>query len=206
MSELLRAALKAALSGGLTGGAVGGGTRFLLGHEAGGIARAATKAEIAKAALKAGAVGASIGAGSQAVGNSILGTPDENDQGTPYTKRGALGGGLVGGLTGGVLGGMMAGGKLGGISKPLGRIGERVAESVPDNIALQYLRKLGANPTREGMIAGAGLGAAVVGLPSAYEGADEGAMMDEVRAQMQEKEREQMKQKLMERELALSGY
>ena len=194
MEAALAAALKAALSGGSFGGAIGGGAKFLLGHDVGGVARAATGEEIAKAAAKAAAFGGSVAGGSQLAGSALMGSPDDDEGGSPYAERGALGGGLLGGIGGGVLGGMLAAGKLGGPA--MGELESKIAASVPDNVLLQYLKKLSAAPTPEKTFTGAALGAAALGGPLAFLGADEGVPLDSMRAELLDHQKKKMRERL----------
>lgn len=85
---------KAALSGAASGGLLGLGGGLLSG---GGIKSALRAAALG--ALGGGAVsGAGVGAGS-----ALMGEPEEGEI-SPYTRRGALGGGTVGAGLGGLLG------------------------------------------------------------------------------------------------------
>ena len=184
---------------------LGGGGKFLLGEKAaGGMARAASIEEIAKAALKAGTIGGSIAGGSQLAGSSLMGAPEDDEQGSPYSTRGAVGGGLLGGLGGGVLGGMLAAGKM-GEGGALGALGSKIGAEIPDNIALQYMRKLGSAPTREGIFAGSALGATALGVPAAFLGGDEGLSLDAMRNEMQERDRKKMQERLAQSQM-MAGY
>ena len=202
MNSALLAALKAALSGGVTGGAIGGAGKFLLGSEKAGAKMASTMPEIGSAALKGAGLGSAIAGGSQLAGSAIMGAPEEGEEGSPYAKRGALGGGVLGGATGGVLGAMLAHGKLplagGGM---LAKAASRIGQEIPDNIAIQYLKRLGQAPTTEKTIVGGMLGAGLLGAPSAFEGADEGQSLDTIQNEIRAQQRRKMAQRMAEQQM-----
>lgn len=186
MLGALEAALRTALSGGVTGAAIGGGARFLSGGN---------KKQILKSALVSSGLGAGLAGGSQLVGSSLLGDPEEEEGGSPYTVRGALGGAVGGGSLGALLGLLAASGKLPKMSiyapQKLRSIVGSIKEELPlRNFLTKEIEKISKNPTAKGIrkagIYGAGMGA----IPGAFLGADEGQTVDTI---LREYEMQKMK-------------
>jgi len=180
-SSILNLMGSAAIGGGL----VGAGAKLLspsLRHAPGtlGKLKALAKAGLLGSATTAGLVG--LGG---AVGQEILGQPTEQEQeeGSPWTRRAGLGGAIGGGIVGATLGGLHGAGslrKLAGLipEKILAR-GNRALSDIPtDNVLFDYLKKLGKRPNVTSAIAGATVGGVGLGGLAGYLGADEGMQAD----------------------------
>jgi hypothetical protein len=183
----LRAALKIALSGALTGGVIGAGGKFLTGARGLG------------AIGKAGAVGAGLGGAvsglSNLLGASVMDEPEPGEV-NGYAKRGLVGGGLLGAGIGGVLGGLGASGKLkisANAPQILRKIASMAAEELPlKNLIAEKIAQLGEAPTGAGIRKGALMGAATLGLPSAYMGMDESLGYDALQREIEDEQRKKM--------------
>lgn len=183
----IKRALKVALAAAVTGGTIGAGAKLLGG---------ATKlSEILKAGGAGAGIGALVGGGSNMLGNEVMGDPEYGDS-NPNAKRGAVGGGLAGGIVGGVLGGLGAAGRFPkGISSLVSKMGE---EAPAENMITRYINSLSHTPTPGNIAKGAGVGAAALGLPSAYYGADEGMGYDVVQREMDDEKKRRIAHKLAE--------
>jgi hypothetical protein len=176
--EDYKRALKVALTGALTGGAVGGGARAL--------SSPGTLRELLKAVGTGAAIGGTVAGGSSAIGSKIMGSPTP-DESNPAASRGAVGGGVTGALLGGSLGALAVAGHL---PAKLGSLAEKL--DIPaENMITEYIKKLAQHPVSGKTIAkGAGIGAAALGLPLAYQGFDEGVGYDALQHEIDRKQRE----------------
>ena len=172
-------ALKVALTGALTGGAFGAGARALGGT--------GELADLIKAAGIGAATGGGIAGGPSLIGSKILGSPQPEEQ-NPAAARGMVGGGVTGALLGGGLGALAVSGHL---PAKLGMLAEKL--DIPaENMITQYFKKLAAKPvTGRSILKGAGIGAAALGLPLAYQGFDEGVGYDALQHEIDRKQQEQ---------------
>jgi hypothetical protein len=181
MDDSTKAAMRNALMGALTGGAIGGGGKFLSG--------ANKMRDIMRAAAAGGALGGTAAGATNVAGNAMMGAPDPEDP-SAFKTRGLAGGALLGALAGGGMGAAGAAGKL-----PLRAIMAKMG--IPENMITREIAKMAGNPSLSGIMKGAGLGAATVGIPLAYEGFDEGMGMDEVQEQINKEQRRKQIEKMM---------
>ena len=177
--EALKRALKVASTGALTGAAVGSGARAL--------SSTGSVKDLIKAAITGGVTGGGLAGISSYVGSKIKGEPKEEER-NPAASRGALGGGVTGALLGGGLGALAVAGHM-----PAGAASLAEKLDIPaENMITQYIKKLAAKPVTGRSIAkGAGIGAAALGLPLAYQGFDEGVGYDALQRELERKQREQ---------------
>jgi hypothetical protein len=174
--NVMGAAKDAATSGGLTGALLGAGSSFLSGQ------RSVPKMLARAAALGLG-TGAMTGAGTL-IGSSLLGAPDEGEQGG-FTKRAGVGGAIGGGLLGAGFGALMGSGAGGKVLKALqklpgyGRAAAVASKELPiDNLATDVLKKWARTPgSSAAKKSAAFLGAGGAGLGGAL-GASEGMQVD----------------------------
>jgi hypothetical protein len=134
--------------------------------------------------LRPAAIGAlttgALAGGSTYVGDKLMGAPDE-DEISPYTNRGMVGGVVGGGLVGGGLGALHGAGAL---SMP---------DAVP-KLVRDALTK--AMSGRGKILKGAALGAAGTGLAAGYLGADEGMQLDFIQNQLEAARKKQYLQSM----------
>lgn len=160
---------KAALSGAASGGLLGLAGSALGG---GGIKQAL------RSALLGALAGGTVSGGGIAIGDTVMGAPEQGEI-NPYTRRGALGGGIAGAGVGALLGGALAKKYL-KIPKATG------------------ITQFFAN--RQPKMAAA-LGAMGGGLAGAYQAGDEGMQLDfiqnEIDAMGRKRKAEEIAQKIM---------
>lgn len=159
-----RLALHATLAGGVSGAGLGALQKVLEGVKS---ARG-----IAGGALAGGALMGGLAGGANYLGNAILGTP-EDESGSPYTTRGAVGGGLGGGLAGAGLGALSASDKVRALAGKTG-----LAAKIPDNLIVDAFKAASKGGGRAGLIKAALLGGGLGALAGGYTGADEGMSLD----------------------------
>ncbi len=174
-----RMALESALSGAFTGSLLGGVGKVLEGAKAPGA--------IGKAAAGAGALYGGLAGGANYVGSLLLGQPDPDDAGSPYTTRGTVGGGLGGAAVGAGLGALSASDKFRALAGKAGLAGK-----MPDNLIVDAF-KLAARPGgRAGLLRAALLGGGLGSLAGSYTGADEGMQVDVIQDELRDKRRRAM--------------
>lgn len=174
-----RMALEAALSGSFTGSLLGGVGKVLEGAKAPGA--------IGKAALGGGLLYGGLAGGANYVGNTLLGQPDPDDTGSPYTTRGTVGGAVGGGLLGGGLGALSSSDKLRAL---FGKAG--LASKIPDNLIVDAFKVAARPGGRAGLLRAVLLGGGLGGLAGAYTGADEGMQVDVVQDELRDRKRRAM--------------
>lgn len=163
--ERRRLALHAALAGGLGGAGLGALQKVFEGVKRAG--------PIGKAAAIGGGVMGGLAGGANYLGNLLMGTPDENDLGSPYTTRGTVGGGIGGGLAGAGLGALSASDKIRALAGKAG-----LASKVPDNLIVDAFKAAGRGGGRAGLLKAALLGGGLGALAGGYTGGDEGMALD----------------------------
>lgn len=172
------ATTQATLSGAGTGALVGGVSKMLAGGR--------KPTDIALRALLGALAGGTMAGGSNKVGQEVLG-PAEDDEPTPFTTRGAVGGLVGGGAIGAGLGALLGGGKLNGIGKALGG----ALKIAPDNLLMDQVKRLAAGGN---VGKGAAMGGGLLGGVAAFQGADEGMQVDFLRNQALARRRARLQQ------------
>jgi hypothetical protein len=157
-----------ALAGALSGASLGGLGSFLAG---------ANLKKIGASAGLAGVLGAGAIPATAAIGDKILGTPDD-DEGAAYMKRSALGGAILGGGAG-VLGGALSG-PLEALGKAVPVVGKLGQELPLDNILVRKMRTMGNSP--KNILLKSLMGGGVGALAAANFGQDEGQQIDTLRS------------------------
>lgn len=153
---------------------------------------------VGKAGLTGAAISAPLVGLSGIIGQSLRGTPDEDEisEGAPWTERSALGGAIGGGLIGGGLGGLAGAGKLRGLAALAGRkinpelrsvIRSGLNELPTDNVVVDYFKKLSSKPGVTSALQGALAGGGTLGGIAAYQGADEGMQADIIAQELQKR-------------------
>ncbi len=197
----IKAAKRAALSGAVTGSLLGAGGALIGGKR--------RLADFIKAGLLGGGAGGALSGGSSLIGSSVLGAPDPSEEGA-YARRGALGGAIGGGLVGATLGGLTGAGKMklpAGAPIVLKNIAKKIGDSsMLDNVLVDKLKAYALAPDKSTAIKGALLGGGALGALAGVQGGDEGMGVDFINSEMDRKEKEKMRQAMMQRYMADGGY